>query len=144
MGLSGAVLAFDEGVGREDVFGAELRADAVHEAASGSGRVAGPDNRSVGVAALGTVFPALLSVPESGAVTGLVTPCIVVVQVVAAVGGAVRSGVRRTRGRFVRMNGSGRHSFCPGLAGKEEHGYRENRRYPDPYFVFHVRLKFTF
>jgi len=43
-GLSGAVLAFDEGVGREDVFGAELRADAVHETTPGSGRVAGRDD----------------------------------------------------------------------------------------------------
>ena len=133
-GLPGRVVALHEGVGREDVFGAELAAEAVHEAAFG-GRLAAADPVFCGGRPGGV---------ESGpsAQPGFVT-CTVPSPVSRAV--SVAAAVTETVGsfgcRFVSRGSRARRRLRHGRSGQEEQGSRENRSFPDPYLVFHRKTE---
>ena len=118
-GLPGHVAALHERVGREDVFGAELAAEAVHEAALGGCLAAAGRIPGVGDPA-GVESGA---VPQSGLIAGTVS-C----PIAGPVGVAVR-GVGR--------GSSARRRLCRDRSGQENQDSRKNCSFPSPYYIFH-------
>lgn len=123
-GLPGHVVALHERVSREDVFGTELAAEAVHEAALGgclaaAGRISGVGDPA-GVESG--------AVPQSGLIAGTVS-C----PIAGPVGVAVR-GVGRC---FVGRGSSARRRLCRDRSGQENQDSRKNCSFPSPYYIFH-------